>query len=104
MILDNNGLQLDGTTDYVMPHLDLTKKAAAFGFETYEINGHDMAAILSTLAEIRKSKNGKSKFINAHTIKGKGVDYMENQADWHGKAPNKEQYLDAMRQLGKELG
>lgn len=103
LILDNNGLQLDGTTDQVMPHLDLTRKAADFGFDTYEIDGHDMDQILETFDKIRAAKNGKPKFINAHTIKGKGVDFMENQAEWHGMAPNEQQYASAMKQLGKEM-
>ncbi len=99
MILDNNGLQIDGTCDEVMPPLDLTAKAAAFGFETYDIDGHNMAQILDTFDKIRSAKNGKPKFINAKTVKGKGVDFMENKLEWHGSAPNKEQYEDAMRQL-----
>lgn len=103
LILDNNGLQLDGTTDQVMPHLDLTRKAADFGFDTYEIDGHDMDQILETFDKIRAAKNGKPKFVNAHTIKGKGVDFMENQAEWHGMAPNEQQYASAMKQLGKEM-
>lgn len=103
MILDNNGLQLDGTTDQVMPGLDMSKKAEVFGFEVYEIDGHDMAQILDTLDKIRAAKNGKPKFINAHTVKGKGVDYMENSLDWHGKAPNREQYESAMAQLERGI-
>lgn len=99
MILDNNGLQIDGTCDEVMPPLDLTAKAKAFGFETYDIDGHDMGQILDTFDKIRNAKNGKPKFINARTVKGKGVDFMENKLEWHGSAPNKEQYEDAMRQL-----
>lgn len=101
LILDNNGLQLDGTTDQVMPQLDLSKKAEAFGFGVYDIDGHDMQQILDTFDKIRAAKNGKPKFINARTVKGKGVDYMENSLDWHGKAPNKEQYEDAMAQLDR---
>lgn len=99
MILDNNGLQIDGTCDEVMPPLDLTAKAKAFGFETYDIDGHNMKQILDTFDKIRNAKNGKPKFINARTVKGKGVDFMENKLEWHGSAPNKEQYEDAMRQL-----
>lgn len=103
MILDNNGLQLDGTCDQIMPPLDLSAKAAAFGFEVYDIDGHDMAQILETLDKIRDAKNGKPKFINAKTVKGKGVDYMENQLGWHGVAPNKEQYESAMAQLDRGI-
>jgi len=99
MILDNNGLQLDGTTDQIMPHIDLSAKAAAFGFEVYDIDGHDMEQILDTFDQIRTAKNGRPKFINAKTVKGKGVDFMENRLEWHGVAPNAEQYADAMKQL-----
>lgn len=103
MLLDNNGLQLDGTTDQIMPGLDMSAKARDFGFQVFEIDGHDMAQILDTLDEIRNSKDGRPKFINAHTIKGKGVDFMENSLDWHGKAPNKEQYENAMQQLERGM-
>ncbi len=103
LILDNNGLQLDGTCDQVMPPLDISAKAAAFGFETYDIDGHDMAQILEAFDKIRQSRNGKPKFINAHTIKGKGVDFMENRLEWHGTAPNAEQYANAMAQLERGI-
>ena len=103
MLFDNNGLQLDGTTDQIMPGLDMSKKAADFGFDVYEIDGHDMAQILDTFDKIRAAKNGKPKFINAHTVKGKGVDFMENRLDWHGNAPNEEQYKNAMEQLERGI-
>jgi len=99
LILDNNGLQLDGTTDEIIPHLDVTKKMEAFGFETYEIDGHDMQQIADTFAKIDASASGLPKFINAHTVKGKGVSYMENQLGWHGSAPNDAQYRQAMEEL-----
>ena len=99
LILDNNGLQLDGPCDVIMPPLNMSKKAEAFGFDTYDIDGHNMEEILDTFDKIRASKNGKPKFINAKTIKGKGVDFMENSLSWHGAAPNDEQYADAMAQL-----
>ena len=84
MILDNNGLQLDGTTDQIMPGLDMSKKAADFGFDTYDIDGHDMAQILDVFDRVRADAgNGKPKFINAHTVKGKGVDFMENNVVYH---------------------
>ena len=94
----------DGTTDQIMPGLDMSKKAADFGFDTYDIDGHDMAQILDVFDRVRADAgNGKPKFINAHTVKGKGVDYMENSLDWHGKAPNKEQYESAMEQLERGI-
>ena len=87
MLFDNNGLQLDGTTDQIMPGLDMSKKAADFGFDTYDIDGHDMAQILDVFDRVRADAgNGKPKFINARTVKGKGVDFMENSLDWHGNA------------------
>ena len=103
MLFDNNGLQLDGTTEDIMPGLDMSKKAADFGFDVYDIDGHDMAQILDAFDKIRAAKNGRPKFINARTVKGKGVDYMENSLDWHGKAPNKEQYESAMEQLERGI-
>ena len=103
MLFDNNGLQLDGTTDQIMPGLDMSKKAADFGFDVYEIDGHDMDQILDTFDKIRAAKNGKPKFINARTVKGKGVDFMENSLDWHGNAPNEEQYKNAMEQLERGI-
>ena len=99
VIIDNNGLQIDGTTDEIMPQLDLTKKFDAFGYDTYEIDGHNMEQIMETFDKIHAAKDGRPKFINAHTVKGKGVSYMENQLAWHGMAPNDEQYQQAMREL-----
>ena len=99
VMIDNNSLQLDGTCDQVIPHLDLTKKFEAFGYETYEIDGNNMQEVVDTLDKIRESKTGRPKCINAHTIKGKGVSYMENQLGWHGMAPNEEQYKIAVEEL-----
>ena len=99
IIIDNNGLQIDGTTDEIMPQLDFTKKFDAFGYDTYEIDGHNMEEIMATFDKIHAAKDGKPKFINAHTVKGKGVSYMENQLAWHGMAPNDEQYALAMKEL-----
>ncbi len=99
VIIDNNGLQLDGTCDQVIPHLDLTKKFEAFGYETFEIDGNDMQQVADTLDQISSSRTGCPKCINAHTVKGKGVSFMENQLGWHGVAPNEEQYRTAMEEL-----
>lgn len=99
VIIDNNNLQLDGTCDQIIPHLDLTKKFEAFGYETYEIDGNDMQAVCDTLDSINCSVSGNPKCIHAHTIKGKGVSFMENQLSWHGMAPNDEQYKLAMEEL-----
>jgi transketolase len=88
IFVDNNRLQIDGTTDEVMPLQDIEKKFQAFGFETKRIDGHSMEAIVETLDEVRKAKNSLPKCIVLDTVKGKGVSYMENVADWHGVAPN----------------
>ena len=103
VFVDNNNLQLDGTTDEVMPNINLGEKFAAFGFDTYEIDGHDMKQIVDTLDRIRMRKNGKPKCIFANTVKGKGVSFMENQCGWHGVAPDDEQYEQAMKELDEQL-
>lgn len=103
VFIDNNNLQLDGTCDEVMPNIDLGKKFEAFGFDNYEIDGHDMQQIVDTLDKIRESKNGKPKCIFAHTIKGKGVSYMENECGWHGVAPNEQEYKQAMEELDAQM-
>ena len=86
-----------------MPNIDLGKKFEAFGFENYEIDGNDMQQIVDTLDKIREAKNGKPKCIFAHTIKGKGVSYMENVCSWHGVAPNKDEYEQAMKELDAQM-
>lgn len=103
VFVDNNNLQLDGITDEVMPNIDLGKKFEAFGFETYEIDGNDMQQIVDTFDRIRMTKNGKPKCIFGHTVKGNGISYMENECGWHGVAPNKEQYEQAMKELDVQL-
>ena len=96
VIIDNNGLQIDGTNDEVMSLGDLPAKLRAFGFEVFEIDGHDLDAIEAALSA---PVCGKPKCILAHTVKGKGVSFMENQVGWHGKAPNAEQREQAMKEL-----
>lgn len=97
VMIDNNGLQIDGSNDEVMSLGNLSAKLKAFGFEVYEIDGHDLDAIEAALsAEVVP---GKPKCILAHTVKGKGVSYMENQVGWHGKAPNAEQRDQALKEL-----
>lgn len=99
VFVDNNGLQLDGTTDEVMPNIDLGKKFQAFGFDVYEIDGNDMEQVVAAIDLAKAVDNGRPKCIYAHTIKGKGVSYMENECGWHGMAPNQEQYEQAMKEL-----
>ena len=99
VIIDNNGLQIDGRNDEVMSLGDLPAKLRAFGFDLHEIDGHDLDAIAAALDA--PAASGKPKCILAHTVKGKGVSFMENSVDWHGKAPNDEEYAVAMADLDK---
>lgn len=97
--VDNNGLQLDGTCDEIMPNIDLGKRFEAFGYEVFYIDGHNMEEIVATLDKIRASHNNLPKAVIANTVKGKGVSFMENQLGWHGVAPNDEEYKQAMDEL-----
>ncbi|MBE8955604.1 MAG: transketolase [Quinella sp. 2Q5] len=100
IFVDVNNLQIDGTTDEVMPNRDLGEKFKAFGFEIYEIDGNDMAQMVRTFDEIRMHlHSGSPKCIIGHTVKGKGVSYMENVGSWHGVAPNKEQWEQAIKDI-----
>jgi transketolase len=97
-IVDRNGLQNDGYCDQVMPMDSIQEKFKAFGWETTEIDGHDMYQVVDALARA-KTLGGKPHCIVARTVKGKGVSYMENKRDWHGKPPNAEQYAQAVQEL-----
>ncbi|MBM7654497.1 transketolase [Neobacillus cucumis] len=99
VFVDDNGLQIDGTTEEIMPNQDLEKKFAAFGFETKRINGHSMEEIVETLDGIREAKNGKPKCIVLNTVKGKGVSFMEHSVTWHGVAPNDGEFLKAVEEV-----
>ena len=103
VFVDNNRLQIDGFTDEIMPLQDLEKKFEVFGFETKRIDGHSMEEIVETLDEVRAAKNGKPKCIVMDTVKGKGVSYMEDVADWHGVAPNDEEYKQAIGEIAGGL-
>ncbi|MFZ5799985.1 MAG: transketolase [Candidatus Omnitrophota bacterium] len=100
-ILDYNGYQIDGRTSEVMNLEPLADKWKAFGWQTIEINGHNMEEILSAYREAKTIK-GKPTIIIAHTIKGKGVSFMENVADFHGRSPTKEEELKALKELGED--
>lgn len=96
LIIDNNGLQIDGCNDEVMCLGNIEAKMKAFGFETYTVDGHNE----NELEEVFKIKTDKRpKCVIAKTIKGKGVSFMENDFNWHGKAPNKEEYEKAVEEL-----
>jgi len=103
--IDWNGQQIDGPTYKVLGMGDLRKKFEVFGWHTLEMNGNDMDEVVHTLTEA-KSLVGKGKpiAIIMHTIMGKGVDFMENDHNWHGVAPNNEQLEKAMQQLPETLG
>jgi len=97
VIIDRNNLQIDGCVDDVMSLGDLQKKMEGFGFGVDTIDGHNFEEILPALD---KEYSGKPHCIIANTVKGKGVSFMENQASWHGVAPNAEQLEAALKELG----
>ena len=98
-IVDCNGVQLDGTTDEIMPLGDLEAKFAAFGFAVFHCDGHDLAALCQAL-EATGAVEGKPSVVLARTVKGKGVSFMEGKHIWHGSPISTEQYREAMLQLG----
>lgn len=100
--VDWNGLQIDGKIADVMDPTPHDKKLAAFGWHVISIDAHNFEEIAAALAEARTVK-GKPTAIIARSVKGKGVSFMEDQVDWHGKAPNAEQFVAAMKELGEEV-
>ena len=98
--LDHNHLQIDGNIERVLSPEPLADKWRAFGWQVLEIDGHDIAAIRAAVEEA-KAVTGRPVMIVAETVKGKGVSFMENQASWHGSAPNAEQAAQALRELGE---
>ena len=101
-VVDVNGLQIDGKTSDVMPSEPLDKKFEAFGWNVIKTDGHDYAAIAEAFDKAETLK-GAPTVILAKTVKGKGVSFMENDAGWHGKAPNDEQYVLAKAELENTL-
>ena len=101
-VIDNNGLQIDGQVDQVMSPYPIPEKLKAFGWNVVEIDGHDFDQIAAAFAQARETK-GVPTAIVMKTTKGKGVSFMENQAGWHGKAPNDEEYEKAMTELKAQL-
>ena len=99
-IIDNNNLQIDGPIDEVNSPYPIDKKFEAFNFHVINIDGHNFDEIDAAFKEAKATK-GMPTAIIAKTVKGKGVSFMENQAGWHGKAPNDEQYAQAMEDLEK---
>ena len=101
-VVDVNGLQIDGATRDVMPSEPLDKKFEAFNWNVIHVDGHDYDALLQAFADAAACK-GKPTVLLLKTTKGKGVSFMENNAGWHGKAPNDEQYAQAKAELEAKL-
>lgn len=100
VMVDNNNLQIDGTIDEVCSPYPIDQKFEAFNFHVLNVDAHDFDALRAAFEEARNTK-GKPTCIVLHSIKGKGVSFMENNVDWHGKAPNDEEYAVAMADLEK---
>ena len=98
IFIDNNNLQIDGTMDEVNSPYPIPEKFAAFGWNTVEIDGHDFDQIEDAISQAKSVKD-KPTAVIMHTVKGKGVSFMEDQVGWHGVAPNAEQYENAMKEL-----
>jgi transketolase len=98
-IQDYNGLQIDGTNDCVMCLGDMAAKWMAFGWETIEIDGHDMDEIVDVLSRVGLHDDAPPTMIVAHTVKGKGVTFMENKVEWHGTAPSTDDLAKALAEL-----
>ncbi|NLZ36999.1 MAG: transketolase [Clostridiales bacterium] len=96
--VDLNGLQIDGTTEEVLNTASIADKFRAFNWNVIEIDGHDFRAIKAAV-DLSKQTKGKPTMIVAKTVKGNGVSYMEDSVGWHGKAPNAEEYAQAVKEL-----
>lgn len=102
VILDNNNLQIDGEIEKVGGMSNITEKLLSFGFNVVNINGHNIDEIIDAITTAKQTK-GKPTAIIAKTVKGKGISFMENNASWHGKAPNEEEYNLAIEKLNKSM-
>ena len=101
IILDNNGVQLDGSNLEIKDMQPIREKFEAFNYDVIETDGHDMEKVIEALSNAKSaSDNGENIIILSHTIKGKGVSFMENKSEWHGKAPSKEEYEQALKEIG----
>ena len=98
-IVDANGLQIDGDVSDVVQVGTLAEKFAAFGWEVSEVDGHDIEALVELLGRLKAPGAAHPRAVIAHTVKGKGVSFMENQVGWHGKAPDDEQLARALSEL-----
>ncbi len=105
VIIDYNNLQVDGSVDEIMDIAPLKQKITAFGWQVYEVDGHNMREILDTFARIRHSSWKGPSAIIAYTVKGKGVSFMENRVEWHGRALSQRELEVALKELdGRETG
>ena len=102
IVVDNNGLQIDGNVADVMSPYPIVDKLLAFGFNVHAVDGHDLDALDKAFQNAKKT-TGQPTAIVMSTVKGKGVSFMENNAGWHGKAPNDEEYAQAMNELKAQL-
>lgn len=98
VVIDNNNLQIDGTIGEVMNSYPIDEKFKSFGFQVINIDGHNIEEIIKSF-EVAKNIKDRPTCIIAKTIKGKGISFMENEVQWHGKAPNEEQYKQAIKEL-----
>jgi transketolase N-terminal domain/subunit/sugar phosphate isomerase/epimerase len=98
-LTDRNRLQTDGNTEQVMPLEPLADKWRSFGWNVHEVDGHDFDQIIGAVAHARQVAGNRPSMIIAHTTKGKGVEFMENNVDWHGKVPNREEFERALEEL-----
>lgn len=98
VIVDNNNLQIDGTIQEVAGLTKIGEKFESFGFNVIQIDGHEISEIKKAFKQAREYDKGPTCIV-AKTIKGKGVSFMENKAEWHGKAPNQEEYEQALKEL-----
>lgn len=98
LIVDNNNLQIDGEIGAVMSPYPIKEKFESFGFETFNVNGNNIKNLIEVFEDAKKIKN-KPIAIVANTVKGKGISFMENKAEWHGKAPSQEEYEKAISEL-----
>ena len=100
-IIDRNMIQIGGNTEEIMPLENLVKKIEAFGWKTYEMDGHNFKKIIRTVKQAKQDKQPSA--IIAHTVPGKGVSFMEGNSSWHGKAPTQEQAKQAISELKRNL-
>ncbi|WP_432762724.1 transketolase [Adlercreutzia murintestinalis] len=98
-IVDGNGLQIDGHVSEVCDPADIPEKFRAFGWQVSQVDGHDLGALVRVLGEAKAAGGDAPHLIYAHTIKGKGVSFMEDVAGWHGKAPDADQLAQALAEL-----